>query len=119
VPDEPYQYARMTRMATSPLVDSRPAQAANPDRPGYRFDDVAENDGRSLNMVRCPVADYLGQRDAADLCAGSWCNLDYALAEMWGGRLQRSSTPVAGADCCDFSFHALPVSDEHPELAGE
>jgi hypothetical protein len=73
-------------------------------RPGYRFNDVPEDDGRSLDMVRCPVADYLGQRDAADLCAGSWCNLDYALAEMWGGRLQRSSTLVAGAKCCDFRF---------------
>lgn len=81
-------------------------------RPGYRFDDVPEADGRSLNVVRCPVADYLGNRDAADLCAGSWCNLDYALAEMWGARLQRSSTLVAGANCCDFRFHALPASAE-------
>ena len=84
-------------------------------RPGYRFDDVSEEDGRSLNMVRCPVADYLGQRGAADLCAGSWCNLDYALAEMWGARLERSSTLVAGASCCDFRFHALPATDEQTE----
>jgi ubiquinone biosynthesis protein len=81
-------------------------------RPGYRFNDVPEADGRSLNMVRCPVADYLGKRDAADLCAGSWCNLDYALAEMWDARLERSSTLVAGADCCDFRFHALPATGE-------
>jgi hypothetical protein len=84
-------------------------------RPGYKFNDVPEEDGRSLNMVRCPVADYLGQRGAADLCAGSWCNLDYALAEMWGARLERSSTLVAGASCCDFRFHALPVIRENPE----
>lgn len=83
-------------------------------RPGYRFDDVPEADGRSLNMLRCPVADYLGQRDAADLCAGSWCNLDYALAEMWGARLQRSGTLVGGATHCDFRFHARPATDEHP-----
>jgi hypothetical protein len=81
-------------------------------RPGYRFNDVPEADGRSLNMVRCPVADYLGKHAAADLCAGSWCNLDYALAEMWGARLQRSGTLVAGADCCDFRFHALSASGE-------
>jgi hypothetical protein len=73
-------------------------------RPGYRFDDVPEADGRSLDMLRCPVADYLGQRGAADLCAGSWCNLDYALAEMWGARLERTSTLVSGAACCDFRF---------------
>jgi len=77
-------------------------------RPGYRFDDVPEPEGRSLNMVRCPVADYLGARDAVDLCASSWCNLDYPLAEMWGARLERSTTLVQGADCCDFRFRVEP-----------
>jgi len=76
-------------------------------RPGYQFDDVPQPDGRSLDMQRCPVADYLGSRGAADLCAGSWCNLDYALAEMWGGTLERSTTLVTGASCCDFRFRAL------------
>ncbi len=76
-------------------------------RPGYEFDDVPEADGRALDVQRCPVADYLGSRGAADLCAGSWCNLDYALAEMWGGTLERSGTLVAGASCCDFRFRAL------------
>jgi hypothetical protein len=85
-------------------------------RPGYRFNDVPEADGRSLNMVRCPVADYLGKRHAGDLCAGSWCNLDYALAEIWGARLQRSSTLVAGANCCDFRFHAVPASGKQPPV---
>jgi hypothetical protein len=74
-------------------------------RPGYAFEDVTEEDGRSLNMLRCPVADFLGQRNATDLCAGSWCNLDYALAEMWGARLERSGTLAGGAECCDFRFH--------------
>ena len=81
-------------------------------RPGYQFDDVPQADGRSLDMQRCPVADYLGSRGAADLCAGSWCNLDYALAEMWGGTLERSGTLVAGANCCDFRFRAPPEADE-------
>ncbi|HSZ15040.1 MAG TPA: L-2-amino-thiazoline-4-carboxylic acid hydrolase [Solirubrobacteraceae bacterium] len=83
-------------------------------RPGYRFNDVPEDDGRSLDMVRCPVADYLGQRGAADLCGGSWCNLDYALAEMWGARLQRSGTLVGGASCCDFRFHAPAAAGGQP-----
>jgi hypothetical protein len=88
-------------------------------RPGYRFDDVAQDDGRSLDMQRCPVADYLGSRGAADLCAGSWCNLDYALAEMWGATLERSGTLVGGASCCDFRFRAAGPGDAHdtkPEL---
>jgi hypothetical protein len=83
-------------------------------RPGYRFDDVAQVDGRSLDMHRCPVADYLGSRGATDLCAGSWCNLDYALAEMWGGTLQRSGTLVTGASCCDFRFRAATNPDALP-----
>jgi hypothetical protein len=82
-------------------------------RPGYQFDDVSQVDGRSLDMHRCPVADYLGSRGAADLCAGSWCNLDYALAEMWGGTLQRSGTLVGGASCCDFRFR-VPAGPEAP-----
>ncbi len=80
--------------------------------PGYQFDDVDEPDGRSLNMTRCPMADYLGRQGAGDLCAGSWCNLDYALAEMWGARLQRTGTLAAGAACCDFRFRALPATDK-------
>jgi hypothetical protein len=84
-------------------------------RPGYRFDDVPEADGRSLNMLRCPVVDYLAQRGAADLCAGSWCNLDYALAEMWGARLQRTGTLAGGAVCCDFRFHTRAAHNERPE----
>jgi L-2-amino-thiazoline-4-carboxylic acid hydrolase len=83
-------------------------------RPGYQFDDVAQADGRSLDMQRCPVADYLGSRGAADLCAGSWCNLDYALAEMWGGTLERSGTLVTGASCCDFRFRAPGNLDAPP-----
>jgi L-2-amino-thiazoline-4-carboxylic acid hydrolase len=83
-------------------------------RPGYRFTDVPQPDGRSLDMQRCPVADYLGSRGAADLCAGSWCNLDYALAEMWGGTLERSTTLVTGGSCCDFRFRTPGNLDAPP-----
>jgi hypothetical protein len=84
-------------------------------RPGYRFDDVAEADGRSLTMLRCPVADYLGRAGAAGLCTESWCNLDYALAKMWGARLGRSATLVTGARSCDFRFRAVDVSDDRSQ----
>lgn len=77
-------------------------------RPGYRFDDVEQDDGRSIDMRRCPVADYLGSHGAADLCADAWCNLDYGLSEMWGGKLDRSGTLVGGANCCDFRFRVVP-----------
>jgi hypothetical protein len=67
-------------------------------RPGYLFDDVAQDDRRSPDMRRCPVSDCLGPRGAADLCAGSWCNLDNARAETCGGKLDRSETLVARAN---------------------
>ena len=64
-------------------------------------------------MRRCPVANYLGSRGAADRCAGSWCNLDYTLAEMWGLTLERTGTLVAGASCCDFRVR-VPAHPEAP-----
>jgi ubiquinone biosynthesis protein len=73
-------------------------------RPGYRFETVPEPSGRGLDVLRCPVADYLTSQGASDLCVGSWCNLDFALAEMWGGRLERSQTLAGGAPRCDFRF---------------
>jgi hypothetical protein len=111
------QWGQVTRAATG-LITREPVRRLRLSvdaflkfpfgRPGYRFDDVPEETGRSLDMRRCPVADYLGSRGAADLCAGSWCNLDFALAEMWGGILERSETLVGGDDRCDFHFLVWP-----------
>lgn len=38
---------------------------------------------------------------------GTWCNLDYALAELWGGKLGRTTTLVEGYDRCNFHFKAV------------
>lgn len=73
-------------------------------RPGYRYTDVPEPRGRSFDMLRCPVADYLATQDASDLTLATWCNLDYQLAHMWGGELERHTTLAAGAPRCDFRF---------------
>ena len=43
-------------------------------RPGYRYTEVSEPRGRALDMLRCPVADYLTSQNAADLCVATWCN---------------------------------------------
>ncbi len=82
-------------------------------RPGYRYRDVPEPRGRGLDMVRCPVADYLTSPGAGDLCVATWCNLDYPLARMWGGVLERHGTLAGGAAQCDFRFrtHAHPRRD--------
>ncbi len=74
--------------------------------PGWRYDDVAEPRGRRLDILRCPVADYLISNGAGDLCVGSWCNLDYPLARMWGGELERYGTIAGGADRCDCRYRA-------------
>lgn len=75
-------------------------------RPGYQYQDRPEPNGRALDMLRCPVADYLAIHGAADLAAGSWCNLDFPLARLWGGTLRRHGTLAAGAPRCDFRFRA-------------
>lgn len=78
--------------------------------PGYRFHDIPEPTGRSLDMLRCPVADYMATQNASDLCVGSWCNLDFALAEMWGRRLERTGSIAGGSDLCDFRFRAVDAT---------
>lgn len=75
-------------------------------RPGYRYRDVPEPEGRALDMLRCPVADYLSTHGASDLAVGTWCNLDFQLARMWGGTLQRHGSLAGGAPICDFRFRA-------------
>ena len=72
--------------------------------PGYSYRRIQSGDGISLDMLRCPVAEYFRIYEALDLCLGSWCNLDFALAEMWGGRLEREETLAAGCRRCDFRF---------------
>jgi L-2-amino-thiazoline-4-carboxylic acid hydrolase len=82
--------------------------------PGYRFNRLPSSQGVSFDITHCPVASYLKKRDAADLCVGTWCNLDFALAEMWGGRLERGETLAAGRARCDFRFK---VGARHPVAA--
>jgi len=75
-------------------------------RPGYVYEDRPEPKGRALDILRCPVADYLGAHDASDLAVGSWCNLDFQLARMWSGTLERHGSLAGGAPRCDFRFRA-------------
>jgi hypothetical protein len=72
--------------------------------PGYRFERLPADDGIAFDITRCPVAEYLRTHGAAALCVGSWCNLDYALSELWGGRLERAGTLAAGDAACRFRF---------------
>ncbi|MGB2608046.1 MAG: L-2-amino-thiazoline-4-carboxylic acid hydrolase [Isosphaeraceae bacterium] len=75
--------------------------------PAYVFERLATDDGTAFHVRRCPVADYFRAHSAPDLCGGTWCNLDYALAELWGGKLGRTTTLVEGYDRCNFHFKAV------------
>lgn len=76
-------------------------------RPGYQRNDLPHDPAPSAFLItRCPIAELMRAHDASDLCAAAWCDLDYALAEMWGARLARPTTLAAGDESCDFRFHA-------------
>ncbi len=74
--------------------------------PSFKFVRHQEVSGLALDIQRCPIAEYTAGRGAADLCVGAWCNADFALAESWAGRLQRTGTLAGGAPSCDFRFTA-------------
>ncbi len=70
--------------------------------PGYRIESVSTKGEAAFDVVHCPIAAFFRSRDAADLCIVSWCNLDYALAEITRERLVRTKTLAGGQDRCDF-----------------
>lgn len=74
--------------------------------PGYVVETVSGVGGTAFDVVKCPVAQYFGGRGAADLCLASWCNLDYALADLTRETLTRTKTLVGGQDRCDFRVKA-------------
>jgi len=57
-----------------------------------------------INIHHCPAAEYFREKRAADLCEGSWCNLNYTLAELWGGNLERNATLAGGDARCHLHF---------------
>ena len=73
--------------------------------PGYLIETIATDGDVAFDVARCPVASYFRERQAADLCTASWCNLDYALAELTHKTLVRTKTLVSGDDRCDFRLH--------------
>jgi hypothetical protein len=70
--------------------------------PGYLIEAVSSDGGTAFDVVRCPIADFFRTEGAVDLCTASWCNLDYALAELTHEKLVRTKTLVRGDGRCDF-----------------
>ncbi len=78
--------------------------------PGYRARYVATQGGLGFNVIRCPVAEYFHTHGSEDLAVGTWCMLDYPLAEMIDMKLVRTQTLAAGDAECDFRWFS---SREH------
>lgn len=72
--------------------------------PGYRALYVSTKGGLGFNVIRCPVAEYFQTHGASDLAVGTWCVLDYPLAEMLEMKLVRTQTLAAGDPQCDFRW---------------
>jgi ubiquinone biosynthesis protein len=74
--------------------------------PGYAWRDVSSTEEVvAFDCTRCPVAEFFARHRASELCVQTWCNLDFPLAQKWGGRLERTGTIAMGADHCDFRWH--------------
>jgi ubiquinone biosynthesis protein len=72
--------------------------------PSYVMRDTEARDAVVFDVLRCPIAEYFRDQGEADVCVGTWCNLDYPLAETWGGHLVREQTLAAGATRCTFRW---------------
>lgn len=72
--------------------------------PGYRARYVPTQGGLGFDVIRCPVAEYFRAHGASDLAVGTWCMLDYPLAEMIDVELVRTQTLAGGGDRCDFRW---------------
>lgn len=84
--------------------------------PGYRFVLSSQHDGISVDMHRCQISEFFRAHGATDLCVASWCNLDFALARMWGGWLERTDTLAEGCAACNFRFRTC-MKESNPRLS--
>ncbi len=86
--------------------------------PSYLMEDVDDPEAVAFDVRRCPIAEYFASNGLSDLCIDTWCDQDYALAEMWSSQLQRSDTLARGADRCDFRWKPMPSRSEPASMAG-
>lgn len=77
--------------------------------PGYQSRIWLEGDAVHTDFYRCPVALFMQELEAEDLCLQTWCTLDFPLAEKWGGKYSRQLTLAAGDDRCDMVWRSGPA----------
>jgi hypothetical protein len=113
-----FESERATPLGFAKVGDKRGAKSITLrfpfNAPGYLIKRAAGDRGLVFDVVRCPVASYFRKRDAADLCVASWCNLDYALAELTNETLVRTKTLAGGDDRCDFRITKREDGEAEP-----
>jgi len=57
-----------------------------------------------FNCLKCPVAAYFETKNLSKFCVETWCALDFPLAQLWNGKLERTGSIAAGAKVCDFKW---------------
>ena len=74
-------------------------------RPGYEMEIIKTSDDEiAYNVYKCPAAEFFREHQLSELCAGTWCDLDYSLAEKWNVKLEREKTIAKGDEICAFRF---------------
>ena len=90
--------------------------------PSYQMEEVpAEAGVVAFDVLRCPVAEFFRREGQPQLCVSTFCQLDFPLARVWGGALERTGTIAAGAARCDFRWRVSPEAPTGgaPQQAGE
>lgn len=73
--------------------------------PSYKWQNIAQKDNSvCFNCTKCPVAEYFKTKGLSQFCVETWCALDFPLAEMWHGKLERTNSIAGGAEICDFKW---------------
>lgn len=73
--------------------------------PSYHWQDVSSDDHTiAFNCTKCPVAEYFKELGLAEFCENTWCALDFPLANLWEGELERTGSIAGGAELCDFRW---------------
>ncbi len=57
-----------------------------------------------FNCLKCPVAEYFEAKNLSKFCTETWCALDFPLAKLWKGKLERTGSIAGGAKVCDFKW---------------
>ena len=61
--------------------------------PDYVMVDVPSGENVvGFDVLKCPIAEFFRSHGMQELCRETWCELDFLLAEKWGGELERTTT---------------------------